>query len=66
MASLTAFLETTREDWPSIQVIAVDEAQFIPDLREVVVDSADREGKRWLLAGLDGDFQRERIGQVGF
>ena len=50
---------------PLLQVIAVDEAQFFPDLREFSLHAADLEHKHIVLAGLDGDFQRQRFGQVG-
>ena len=47
------------------QVIAVDEAQFFPDLLDFCKQAADRDAKVVLVAGLDGDFRRRQFGQVG-
>ena len=63
MRSLAALPEVLQDAWRSVQVIALDEAQFIPDLLEGVTASVDG-GRRWIIAGLDGDFQRRPIGQV--
>ncbi|EFN54017.1 hypothetical protein CHLNCDRAFT_25389 [Chlorella variabilis] len=62
--SLAAFKEAAGAAYDAFQVIAVDEAQFFPDLKEFCAHAADHEHKRLLLAGLDGDFQRQRFGQV--
>ena len=45
-------------------VIAIDEAQFFGDLLEFAIAAADRDAKRVVIAGLDGDFQRRKFGQV--
>lgn len=62
--TLRAFREAAGADYPSFHVIAVDEAQFFPDLHDFCSHAADHEHKRLVLAGLDGDFQRKRFGQV--
>jgi hypothetical protein len=49
---------------PLRQVIAIDEAQFFGDLVEFCAAAADEEAKHVIVAGLDGDFQRRRFGQV--
>ena len=46
------------------QVLAIDEAQFFSDLLEFCVHAADADGKLVLVAGLDGDFRRQRFGQA--
>ena len=46
------------------QVFAIDEAQFFGDLLEFCVRAADTDGKLVLVAGLDGDFRRQRFGQA--
>jgi hypothetical protein len=52
--------------YAAYDVLAVDEAQFFPDLLDFAAAAADADGKRVVLAGLDGDFQRRRFGQVGW
>lgn len=51
-------------DYANAQVIAIDEAQFFPDLLEFCTEASDHEHKQILVAGLDGDFRRHRFGQV--
>lgn len=45
------------------EVVVVDEAQFFPDLLEVVAAASDGPAM-WIVAGLSGDSRRERFGQV--
>ena len=50
--------------YEATEVIAIDEAQFFPDLMQFCAQAADHEAKQVLVAGLDGDFKRARFGQV--
>lgn len=50
--------------YTSAHVVAIDEAQFFPDLYRFVVHAADNEGKTVYVAGLDGDFKRQRFGDL--
>jgi thymidine kinase len=61
MSELRAYLGKQYQDF---QVIAIDEAQFLPDLLEFCTAAADIDHKQILVAGLDGDFKRLRFGQV--
>lgn len=45
-------------------VVLINEAQFFPDLYDVVVNMVTILNKRVYLCGLDGDFKRQRFGQV--
>eukprot|EP00877_Chromochloris_zofingiensis_P004185 jgi/Chrzof1/13768/Cz08g11140.t1 len=45
-------------------VIAIDEAQFFPDLVDFCSHAADEDGKHVIIAGLTGDFQRRPFGGV--
>ena len=45
-------------------LIAIDEAQFFPDLLDFCTRAADEDGKEIIIAGLDGDFKRRKFGQV--
>lgn len=51
--------------YDTVDVIAIDEAQFFPDLLEFCLEASDHEHKQVIVAGLDGDFKRHRFGQVG-
>tara|TARA_B100002051_G_C16710197_1_gene626171 strand:- start:1013 stop:1549 length:537 start_codon:yes stop_codon:yes gene_type:complete len=44
--------------------IAIDEAQFFPDLFATVTSLVDEKGKHLIVAGLSGDFQRENFGDI--
>lgn len=44
-------------------VLGIDEAQFFPDLREFIL-ATENHNKVIIVAGLDGDYQRNPIGQV--
>jgi thymidine kinase len=62
--SLIAFRETLMTLYTAADVIAIDEAQFFPDLTDFCTFAADHDDKRVVLAGLDGDFLRRKFGQV--
>jgi thymidine kinase len=47
----------------NIEVIGIDEAQFFPDLKEFVIQKL-KEKYTIIVAGLDGDYQRHRFGQI--
>ena len=44
--------------------IVIEEAQFFPDLYDVVVEIVEKRGKHVLVFGLDGDSERRPFGQV--
>ncbi len=64
-ASLAELRESLGGEYSSFTVIAIDEAQFLPDLLQFCAHGADIDHKHILVAGLDGDFRRQRFGQVG-
>ena len=45
-------------------VILINEGQFFPDLYEVVKMLVDNQKKHVFVCGLDGDFKREKFGQI--
>ncbi|GLC38047.1 hypothetical protein PLESTB_000442600 [Pleodorina starrii] len=51
-------------EYDRTDVVAVDEAQFIEDLAESVLSAAEVDGKTVIVAGLSGDFRRQRFGQL--
>lgn len=46
-----------------IDVILINEGQFFPDLFNVVIDML-KYNKKIYIAGLDGDFERKKFGQI--
>jgi thymidine kinase len=52
-----------REETYFADVILINEGQFFDDLYEVV-NSMLKHGKKVYVAGLDGDFQRQKFGQI--
>jgi thymidine kinase len=44
--------------------VIIEEAQFFPDLYDVVVDLVEGQGKHVLVFGLDGDSERRPFGRV--
>lgn len=51
-------------DPDTFDVIGIDEAQFIPNLKKDVVMLAESYRKQVLIAGLDGDFNRNKFGEI--
>jgi thymidine kinase len=45
-------------------VVAVDEAQFFPDLKDTVLAWVEKDKKIVIVAGLNGDFRRNQFGQI--
>jgi len=52
------------EPYQEAHVIAIDEAQFFPDLREFCTKAANEDHKQVIVVGLNGDFRREKFGQI--
>lgn len=63
-STLAQLRERLGEAYHDIDVFAIDEAQFFPDLLAFCTAAADVHAKHLLLAGLDGDFRRQRFGQA--
>ena len=62
-SSLTEFRALVGDEaWARTGVVAVDEAQFFPDLVEMCCRWADEDAKHVIVAGLDGDFRRRVFG----
>lgn len=52
------------EAYDKVDVIGIDEAQFFDDLHDFCCKAADRDGKIVVVAGLDGDYKRNKFGSV--
>jgi len=51
-------------EYKQCDVVVVEEAQFFTDLHDFVVNSADNDNKIVLVAGLDGDSNRNEFGDI--
>jgi thymidine kinase len=51
-------------DISKYDVIAIDEAQFFRDLKNIVVDWVETQKKIVIVAGLNGDFRRQPFGEI--
>lgn len=47
-----------------VDVIAIDEAQFFPDLKEYVLKFCEQYGKDVFVAGLTADYKRDTFGSM--
>jgi thymidine kinase len=45
-------------------VILINEGQFFKGLKDVVLDMIEKQGKIVYICGLDGDFKREKFGEM--
>ena len=45
-------------------IILINEAQFFPDLFDIVLELVEQYGKSVYLYGLDGDFERGKFGSI--
>lgn len=46
------------------EIVIIDEAQFIPDLKKMITRWVDNYPIHFIIAGLDGDYQRNPIGDI--
>lgn len=55
---------TSQVDMDGVDIIAVDESQFFPDLKAFCLKAVEDLGKTVVVAGLNGDFQRNMFGDI--
>jgi len=51
-------------DLLTVDTILINEGQFFPDLYEIVQQVVDKHKKRVHICGLDGDFKRNKFGNI--
>jgi thymidine kinase len=59
--------KTLKEVWNKemeFDVILINEGQFFEDLYEVVIEMVEKQHKIVYICGLDGDFKRNKFGQL--
>jgi len=52
------------DEYTKASHIIIEEAQFFPDLYDVVVEMVEKRGKHVLVFGLDGDSERKPFGKI--
>lgn len=62
--TIDTFILEKKDDIVSTDAVLIDEAQFFPDLFEKVLYMVNKMNKHVYVFGLDGDFQRNKFGQV--
>ena len=60
----TLLLKNLDDHIKQYDLIVIDEGQFFPDLKEVVLKWVELDKKDIIVGGLDGDFKRQSIGQI--
>jgi thymidine kinase len=61
---LCDLINTVNGDYESADVILINEGQFFPDLYTSVVSMIEVSKKTVHVCGLDGDFRREKFGEI--
>ena len=62
--SMEEIMKTHRSEIENSDVILVNEGQFFSDIVTFTVNMVEEEGKKVYICGLDGDFQRNKIGNL--
>ena len=57
-------LKEVRDKMDMVDVILINEGQFFDDLYECVMEMVESKNKIVYVYGLDGDFQRNKFGQI--
>lgn len=60
--NLNSVFETN--EYKNASVVFIDEAQFFPDLKAFALKAVEEDGKWVTICGLDGDFQRNKFGEI--
>ena len=62
--SMEEIMKTHRSDIENSDVILINEGQFFSDIVPFTINMVEEEGKKVYICGLDGDFQRNKIGNL--
>lgn len=62
--TVTNFDEIDNETITNARVILINEAQFFKNLKEFAVNCAENMNKIVIVAGLDGDYKRDKFGEI--
>jgi thymidine kinase len=62
--SIEEIMKTHRSDIENSDVVLINEGQFFSDIVPFTINMVEEEGKKVYICGLDGDFQRNKIGNL--
>ena len=62
--SMEEIMKTHKSEIENSDVILVNEGQFFSDIVPFTINMVEEEGKKVYICGLDGDFQRNKIGNL--
>ena len=62
--SMEEIMKTHRSEIENSDVILINEGQFFSDIVPFTINMVEEEGKKVYICGLDGDFQRNKIGNL--
>lgn len=54
----------SHEEFRDCEVVAIDEAQFFPDLLDISKQITFDHNKEVIICGLDGDYNQQKFGQI--
>ena len=57
-------IDTQMRIQADVDVVAIDEGQFFPELKEYVLKFVEEYGKDVIVAGLIGDYKRQKFGSI--
>lgn len=63
-AKKVSSVEELMEACKNYLIVGIDEAQFFSGLKNAVLELAEKQGKRVLVAGLSGNYKREPFGEL--
>lgn len=61
------FMSELRSNFDTMKkadVILINEGQFFPDIKDVVIELVETHHKKVYICGLDGDFKRNKFGEL--
>ena len=62
--SMEEIMKTHKSEIENSDVILVNEGQFFSDIVPFTINMVEEEGKKVYICGLDGDFKRDKIGNL--
>jgi thymidine kinase len=62
--SMEEIMKTHKDEIENSDVILINEGQFFSDIVPFAIKMVEEEGKKVYICGLDGDFKRNKIGNL--